>query len=144
MTESRTVPSVTKEQRGSGKDTVDAAHNHEARLSRVFDYQAKSLAKEDDLEANLGSINSGLMRIAIWLDEAVDQVLESGPRTVERLTRLLPAIDAHLRVTRQVDRFAQLEIRAVESRKPRMRSNAGDSLHTLNAPSLPLSQSEET
>ena len=95
------------------------ADSHEARLSRVLDYQASSLGKEDPLEANLGSINSGLMRVALWLDETIEQAMESGPRTVERLQRILPAIDTHLRVTRQVDRFAQIELRAIGARKLR-------------------------
>ena len=59
------------------------------------------------------------MRVALWLDETIEQAIESGPRTVERLQGLLPAIDTHLRVTRQIDRFAQTELRAAESRKTR-------------------------
>ncbi|MDA1013719.1 MAG: hypothetical protein O3A00_04600 [Planctomycetota bacterium] len=53
----------------SGEHTVETAQrasSHDARLSRVLDYQASSLQKEDPLEANLGSINSGLMRVALW------------------------------------------------------------------------------
>lgn len=96
------------------------ADTQEARLSRVLDYQTASLAKRDPLAANLGSINSGLMRVALWLDETIEQAIGSGPRTVERLQKILPAIDTHLRVTRQVDRFAQIELRAAESRQPRM------------------------
>lgn len=84
------------------------------------------------------------MRVALWLDETIDQVLESGPRTVERLTRMLPAIDAHLKVAQQVDRFAQLENRVFESRKPRMQSTTGSSPQMPNTPALPTSQSEET
>jgi len=98
----------------SGQTIVD---RQEARLSRVRDYQAASLENENALEANLGSINGGLMRIALWLDETIERALESGPRTVERIQEVMPAIDAHLRVTRQVDRFAQVELRAAESRK---------------------------
>ena len=94
------------------------ADRQEARLNRVLDYQAASLEKENALEANLGSINSGLMRIGLWLDETIERAIESGPRTIERIQELMPAIDAHLRVTRQVDRFAQVELRAAESRKP--------------------------
>ncbi len=97
----------------------EAVDTHEVRVRRVLDYQANSLGKEDALEANLGSINSGLMRVALWLDETIEQAMESGPRTVERLQGLLPAIDTHLRVTRQVDRFAQTELRVAESRKTR-------------------------
>ena len=91
----------------------------DARLSRVIDYQAISLKKNDALEANLGSINSGLMRIAVSLDETIEQAIESAPRTLDRAQRILPAIETHLRVARQIDRFAQIEVRAAESRKRR-------------------------
>jgi hypothetical protein len=93
--------------------------SHAARLSRVVDYQAQSLGKPDALQANLGSLNSGLMRIALNLDEALEQALSGGPRTVERVQKLLPAIETHLRVARQVDRFAQLEMRSEMSRQPK-------------------------
>lgn len=65
------------------RDNRSKAEIREARLSCVMDYQAKSLEKTDALEANLGSINSGLMRIDVSLDETIEQALESGPRTLE-------------------------------------------------------------
>jgi hypothetical protein len=86
-------------------------------LSRVLDYQAHALAKPDPLQANLGSINSGLMRISLWLDESVAHALDGGPPDVERLSRVSQAIDTYLRVTRQVDRFSQLELRTFEARR---------------------------
>jgi len=100
------------------------ADRHEARLRRVLDYQANSIAKEDALEANLGSLNSGLMRMSLWLDEAIEQAMESGPTNVERLEQILPAIDTQLRVMRQVDRFAQIEMRANQTPKPRAKDNS--------------------
>ncbi|WP_437191594.1 hypothetical protein [Planctomicrobium sp. SH527] len=93
--------------------------SHEARLSRVLDYQASSLEKKDPLEANLGSINSGLMRVALWLDETIERAMQSDSPNVERLSGILPVIETHLRVTRQVDRFAQIEVRAQEARRPK-------------------------
>jgi hypothetical protein len=93
------------------------AERHAERLSRVLDYQAQSLAKEDALEANLGSINSGLMRVVLWLDQIIEEAIEIGPLSVEYLQTVLPAIDTHLRVTRQVDRFAQIEQRAAAARQ---------------------------
>lgn len=125
-------------------ETAQAANSHDARLSRVLDHQANSLEKDDPLEANLGSINSGLMRVALWLDETIEQAMESGPPNVERLSRILPAIDTHLRVTRQVDRFAQIELRAVEARKPKPTDDNRATLR-LDAPSNSrISQSEDS
>ena len=118
--------------------------SHDARLSRVLDYQASSLQKDDPLEANLGSINSGLMRVALWLDETIEQAMVSGPPNVERLSRILPAIDTHLRVTRQVDRFANIELRAAEARNPKPSDNNGAVL-SLDAPSSTgIGQSEDS
>lgn len=119
-------------------------NSHDARLSRVLDYQASSLQKDDPLEANLGSINSGLMRVALWLDETIEQAMVSGPPNVERLSRILPAIDTHLRVTRQVDRIANIELRAAEARKPKSSDN-NDAVLSLEAPSSTgIDQSEDS
>ena len=122
----------------------EAVDTHEVRVRRVLDYQANSLGKEDALEANLGSINSGLMRVALWLDETIEQAIESGPRTVERLQGLLPAIDTHLRVTRQIDRFAQTELRAAESRRPRGNDAANVTHRIEYHPEEGINQSEDS
>ena len=109
----------------AGTTKVDAPANltavsdHEARLGRVHDYLTNSLKKKDALEANLGSVNSGLIRVALWLDETIAKTIESGPHSIEHVESVQPAIDTHLRVARQVDRLAQIEIRAAESRKPK-------------------------
>lgn len=79
-------------------ETSQPDNTHDARLSRVFDYQTSSLQNEDPLEANLGSINRGLMRIAICLDKTIAQALESERHNAERLARVSPAIDTYLRV----------------------------------------------
>ena len=127
------------------QDTGQLADRHDARLSRVLDYQTSSLQKEDALEANLGSINSGLMRVALWLDETIEQAMGSGPPNVERLARILPTIDTHLRVTRQVDRFAQIELRAAEARKPKPADDRPAAKLCLDAPSTAgISQSEDS
>lgn len=89
------------------------------RLQRVADYQSDAAALPDPLRANLGLMNAGLMRIGQAIDEAVDQALRDGPTTIEQLDRLRPTIEMYLRITRQVDRFAQLELktREVDSRE---------------------------
>ncbi len=131
----------------SGERAVEAAQrvsSHDARLSRVLDYQASSLQKDDPLEANLGSINSGLMRVALWLDKTIERAMESGPPNVERLSHILPAIDTHLRVTRQVDRFANIELRAAEARKPKP-TDDNHAARCLEAPSsTSVGQSEDS
>lgn len=89
------------------------------RLQRVADYQSDAAALPDPLRANLALMNAGLLRIGQAIDEAVDQALRDGPTTIEQLDRLRPTIEMYLRITRQVDRFAQLELktREVDSRE---------------------------
>ena len=101
---------------------------HHARLSRALDYQLGALGKEDPLAANLGSMNGGLMRMAVWLDETLLQSMESGPPNLERAQRLLPAIETLLRLMRQVDRFSQLELRTAESRQPKAPNGLNEKL----------------
>ena len=124
-------------------DEADA-DRHDARLRRVHEYLASSLAKEDALEANLGSINSGLMRMALGLDEAIEAFMESGPRTVDRLQRMLPALETHLRVTRQVDRFAQLEVRSHQARQPKGAADVRAAIPSEGPAAVPIGQSEES
>jgi len=95
----------------------DLVKYREARERRVIDYLADSLATRNSLEANVGSINSGLMLTALDLDEFIRQRFQLEPGDPERLRRAMPAIDALLRVTRQVDRFAQLQLRSAVARR---------------------------
>ena len=132
----------------SGPREVTAAappvSSHDARLSRVLDYQVSALEKDDPLEANLGSINSGLMRVALWLDETIEQAMASGPPNVERLSRILPATDTLLRVARQVDRFANIELRAAAARKPKT-PDANHGAYCFDVPSNGgIGQSEDS
>lgn len=126
-----TAPGTKK---GDGPASLTAVSVHEARLSRLHDYLTNSLKNKDALEANLGSINSGLMRVAIWLDEAIEQTIASGPCSIERIESLSPAIDTQLRVARQVDRFAQIAIRSTESRKAK---KIGSNTHMGGMPTIP-------
>ena len=84
----------------------------EARLKVVNEYLSKSLAKRDPLEANLGSVNSGLIRVAVQLDETLRKAIESGPRTLEFMHQLEPSIELALKLARQIGRFADVELRA--------------------------------
>jgi hypothetical protein len=85
------------------------------RLERVSAYGAAALSKRNALLANVGAINSGLMTVNLYLEQSLVQALATGPPSDERLEKLRPSIDMYLRVTRQIDRFAQLEIKS----KPR-------------------------
>lgn len=89
----------------------------ENRLRRILDYQAAVLEKKDHLEAVLGTVNAGLMGVTIQMDEFIEGALAAGPKTVERVQKLLPSIQTYLQATRQIDRLAQAELRVAASRK---------------------------
>lgn len=137
-----TAVGQTREQ--AVRESVPLASFHDARWKRVLDYQARSLEKDDPLEATLGSVNSGLMRTALWLDEATEKVMDSGPPDVERLAQIAPAIDTYLRVARQVDRFANIELRAAESRQPKRPAGNRIPHDTSVPPVVDGGQSEES
>jgi hypothetical protein len=81
------------------------------RRRRVQQYHSQVLAHADPLKATLGSINAGLMRESIELDWAISVYLAAGPLTLERVMQHASAIELQLKLTRQVDRLAQLELR---------------------------------
>jgi len=97
-----------------------AAALRAARMARVSDYEDEALARPDSLEAVLAMTSATLARQAFWLSEAIEREMASGTADVDRLRRLLPAIDVQLRVTRQIDRFAQLEERAGETHRTKL------------------------
>ena len=62
----------------------------------------------------MAAVNANLLRIETTLPERISQALEACDPTLDSLNKLLPPLDVHLRVTRQIDRFAQLNLRAAE------------------------------
>jgi hypothetical protein len=108
------------------------------RSGRVRDFLIASLANPDPLRANLGSISSGLMRISQSLEEGIQRALGNGHVSIEQLQKVLSPIDTYLRVTRQIDRFGQLDMRVEEVRR-------GKQPAVSSPPATgPTAQSEET
>jgi hypothetical protein len=81
------------------------------RLKRIRDYRQEALGNPDALQANLGAINSDLMRIAYRLMRATDRALGQCPQPLEDFPSLLPAIETCSQLARQIDRLAQLDAR---------------------------------
>lgn len=108
------IPSGSDAEQATGGNTEP----QELQLARLNDYLFESLANEDALAANLGSINTSLIRCSLWLGESIAAAMSSGPADVDRVKGMMQAIETQLRVTRQVDRFAQLEMKAKAARAP--------------------------
>ena len=124
-----------KNSESSGTETRRNAEYRDARSSRVADYLLSSLAKDDPLQANLGSINSGLMKITYDLEECLTELLSDGPLTAERLQQISPALSTYLNLTRQVRCFAEIELRAGEAQRPK-RSKPRGGKGCVDGPSL--------
>ena len=69
-------------------DEQPPSEDHHLRLQRVRDYQTRALANANLLESNLGSINSGLLRIALRLEETIEEAMARTPVPVERMQRV--------------------------------------------------------
>jgi hypothetical protein len=94
----------------------------EMRLKKIHAFLVESLEKADPFQANLGAISSDLALMAFRLNDAIDDAMNKSANPLEDLQRLMPALEAYLRIARQFDRLGQLN-RVVElghgRRKPK-------------------------
>ena len=106
--EGRPAPGAAAPPAGDGADR---------RLQRIMDYLREALARESALEANLGAVNSDLLIMGYRLKQAIDEAMAATPAALEQFQRLMPAIDSYLRLTKQIDRLAQLSLRLASPRE---------------------------
>ncbi len=98
----------------SSLHTHRVSEDQDPRFKRVADYANAAIQKADPLAANLGVVNSGLFIIAARLQDAISAATDPNNPEPADLRMLQPAVDHYLRVTRQIDRFIQLELRLSE------------------------------
>src|SRR4051812_34092961 len=63
--------------------TRQTAELRDKRRERVLDYQAYVLAKRHPADATIGTINAGLMNLALHLEDVVQATLANSPPTLE-------------------------------------------------------------
>ena len=97
----------------AGVDTV----SREQRLMNALEYQAEALSRESKRDACLGALNAGLARMAIRLEHAIEEAFDAEPLTLERVSKISPALNDHQRLARQIERFAQFEMRVEDKRE---------------------------
>ena len=73
-----------------------------------MDYLRSSLAMKDPLAANVGAVNADLMAFAHCLQRAITRALDMAPTALGEFEKLMPAIDSHMRISRQVERLTKL------------------------------------
>src|SRR5438067_1122274 len=96
-------PGVTREPAAAPPRTPEEMH--EALGKRALDH-ANLPHKHELVMAKLGLINDQLMDFDLILGDAIAQASAAAPVTIERLQRLLPALDAQLRLARQIASLA--------------------------------------
>lgn len=97
------------------QDESSSASDVELRLARIDEYEQDALNKEDPLAACVGALNAGLLRIGLRNEQAIHKAIEDDVGNIMDRPQLQRAIGTHLGLTRQVDRFANLEARLAEA-----------------------------
>ena len=97
----------------SGRDPCENDERHQ----RIGEYLRAALALEDPLAANVGAINADLMMFAHSLQRAIASALET--KRLDEFGKLMPAIDSHMRISRQVERLAKLNQQLVNAERTR-------------------------
>ena len=103
---------------------IQVSAQQKVRLKRVLDYQEDILKRKNHIEAVLGTVNAGLMNIAIHMDEVIELTLSTNPKTIDNVQKLLPAMQVYLQTTRQIDRLAQVELRVAANVKDKATEKA--------------------
>lgn len=86
------------------------------RLEKIHAYLVESLEQADTLQANLGATTSDLMLMGFRLKEAIEKAMADAATPLAQFEQLMPAIEGYLKVTRQIDRLAQLDRRVTDAR----------------------------
>jgi hypothetical protein len=87
------------------------------REQRVLDYLRTALHMDDPLMANIGSLNADLMMFAHHMQRIIKPALEKLPAEPGALANVVPAVESHARVARQVERLAVLVDRLKRQRE---------------------------
>jgi hypothetical protein len=87
------------------------------RLSCIRAYEELSLRQPDPLRACLAVVNCGLMDFVAQYHTIIEDALSNGAKSLSDLRQLSSAMDCYLKLVRQTDRFAQMEIRLREDTK---------------------------
>lgn len=87
------------------------------RRRRILDYQQQSLADPDPLRANLAFETGNIMHMAQRMAEEIESALAEARAGLPVIGIVGREFGTYLQLTRQMDRFAQLEIRLAEGKE---------------------------
>jgi hypothetical protein len=113
-----------------------------ARFTCIRAYEAIALQQPDPLRACLETVNCGIMDIVSHYQTLIEQSFASGIKNIADLRQLAPAMDSYLKLVRQTDRFAMMEIRMQEANK-RTEAQMSVASHSIDR-SVPTRSEEMT
>jgi hypothetical protein len=96
-------------------DDMSSADDDDLRLTRIAEYGHEALRKDDALRANLAALNAGLLEIAFRSEIAVKNSIQSAGVNILKNPDVQRALRTHLIIARQVDRYANLDVRLEEA-----------------------------
>jgi hypothetical protein len=85
--------------------------------SRLRDYLRESLLQASATVAALASVNHGMFQIARKLEAAIRDALSEEPLTLEQTSEIQPMLNTYLRMVREIERYAQTQMRAAAPRE---------------------------
>jgi hypothetical protein len=89
----------------------------ELRSARIEEYRYAALQHEDPLRANLGAVTAGLLDIVSKTETVVRNAMSSAGVNCFESPNAARAINTHLNLTREVNRYANLELRLAEGER---------------------------
>jgi hypothetical protein len=92
------------------------------RIARINDFAAESLSKQDSFQSCLGASTADFMKMEERLQNLINRDLAGDLASLADIDAVLPAINAVLRVGRQVERYSQILVR-LESVDKKMKSD---------------------
>ena len=85
--------------------------------TRIGEYRQESLERSDPLQAVLGAANSGLIEVFHRYRAAIDRRIGAEP-SLDQLRKMIRDLEMCLKLARQVERYAQLELRHFRAPPP--------------------------
>lgn len=86
----------------------------ELRQQRVKEYEAKGLRNPEPFEACLAAIQADQIRVSFSMKHVLQQIFADAQASLESIPDMERVLNLYLRVTRQIERYGQLQIRQAE------------------------------
>ena len=111
-----TLKTIDNDNNSPEPHDASPAEQATARWDRIHRYTDAALKNPDEFESNLSLVTASLLGIAFRQQQLLECATERCADSPKKLERQRVALDDFLRVTKQIERYMQLELRSRESR----------------------------